>query len=403
MKKLIIQINKKLLFAISCATVLLFSCSKWDDYKKYTKDGEITYVGALDSVKILSGKNRMQIQGKFNADPNITAVKIFWNQNKDSLVIPVKRVVGDNLFSQIFPMPEGVTSFKVYTYDAQGNKSVGVDVTGKSFGDNFRKIISNRLLTNIRHMSGNTIISWEPVDLLSGVYTTEVLYAVNGQMKTATSAGNAPTILDALDNTNTLIRYRNIIKPDATSIDTFMVPFKDTIVVPLKNSKLPFEASAKSGNNTWGNLTSWQSNNAIKNHGGFGPWNTGDLFNVETNATEPITNGKVWQAFTLDAGTYTFAISDLASTNLTNADNVYLVVAAGDGLPDVANIATAINSIKIGGTSAANLKVKFTLTQRSQVSVGYLATQAVTPVTPPATPVTKTTKIRAFNVYLDKP
>jgi hypothetical protein len=86
MKNILKRKNTRFLLAAGLVTSTLLSCTKWDDYKKYTADGEIIYAGKLDSVKVLSGKNRVRVVGKLNADPKISSVKIFWNQNADSLV-----------------------------------------------------------------------------------------------------------------------------------------------------------------------------------------------------------------------------------------------------------------------------------------------------------------------------
>ena len=50
-------------------------------------------------------------------------------------------------------------------------------------------------------------------------------------------------------------------------------------------------------------------------------------------------------------------------------DPVYIVAAAGNTLPDVANVSTSL-----GYTNFANNKFQFTLTQSTTVSIGFLAT-----------------------------
>jgi hypothetical protein len=393
MKKIFESISRRFLLATLLATATLLSCSKWDDYKKYTANGEIIYTGKLDSVKAFSGKNRVRITGKFNADPKISTVKIFWNSNRDSLVYDVKPGTNGNVFDQTFPLPESITTFTIYTYDAAGNKSVPVYVVGKSFGDVYRKKISNRVISSIRYMSNNTTINWEAADPTLGAYATEVLYVVNGVTKSATSPAAQSTVLDGL-NTNTPVKFRGIYKPDSTSIDTFAVPYRDTVLIPLKNARIPFIASSRSGR--WGNLAEWNTNDAAKNHGGYGGWDewNENIFNVESGWGAPaVTNGKIWQSILLEPGTYTFEISDLRDTNIGSAESTYLVANLGTDLPDIANIATALGSTKVAtGKPLSDLRVKFTVTQQSMVSVGYLTTQAG------STPG-RYCNIRAFSLY----
>jgi hypothetical protein len=386
----------KILIAAFMATIATASCTKWDDYKKFTAGGEVTYTGKLDSVKVLSGRNRVMVTGKFNADPSISQVKIFWNNNRDSVVYDIKRSTSGSYFQQIVPLPEGITNLDIYTYDLHGNRSVAVTVPGKSFGDNYRKKLTNRVISFVRYLSTGTSIAWEPADATVGAYQTQLQYTVNGNTKELITPATANSDFEGLPNMAARFKYRAIFKPDSTCIDTFAVAWKDTLVLPFKNSRVPFIASGKSGR--WGNLADWEANTAVKSHGGYGGWDewNGNIFNIETGWGAPaVTNGKLWQTFTLDPGKYTFEISDLRDTNLGQTDNAYLVAATGAGLPDVADIATALASVKIvNGKLLSDLRVKFTVTQTSQVSIGYLTTQ------PDGTPG-RFCNVRAFNMYVN--
>jgi hypothetical protein len=395
MKRVFNKINLRLVAACLMLTAMISSCSKWDDYKKYTNNGEIIYTGKLDSAKIFSGKNRIRVTGQFSADPKITALKVFWNNMADSAVFNVKGHASGAAFDDTVNVAEGIRTYTIITYDADGNKSIPVNVTGVSYGDAYRRKISNRVISGLTFNATSTVINWEAMDLTTGAQYTEVEYAVNGETKKVTTpATQTSTVLDGLIVT-TPIKFRTIFKPDATSIDTFAVAYTDRLIkiVPqLKNRKVPFANSGRSGR--WGNLADWNANDAVKNHGGYGgwdEWNSG-IFNVESGWGAPgITNGKIWQTFTLDAGSYTFEISDLRDTNLSEQDNTYLVVAQGSELPDVANVSSALGSVKVvNGKPLSALRVVFTLTQTTTVSMGYLTTQS---------DAGKYCNIRALNFY----
>jgi hypothetical protein len=218
----------KFLLTALLAAIILLSCSKWDDYKKYTANGEIIYTGKLDSVKAWSGKNRVRITGKFNSDPKITAVKIIWNNKMDSLVYEVKGGLAGNVFDQIFPMPESVTTFTVYTYDADGNRSVPVYVVGKSFGDSYRRTINNRFITSLVYTAANdsTTINWDAA--LATAVQTEVKYPKNPTGDTVmviTPAKQSRTALPGFNWQTSKFTYRTIYMPDSTSIDTFATQY----------------------------------------------------------------------------------------------------------------------------------------------------------------------------------
>lgn len=218
----------KFLLTALLAAITLLSCSKWDDYKKYTANGEIIYTGKLDSVKAYSGKNRVRITGKFNSDPKITAVKIFWNSKMDSLVYEVKGGLVGNVFDQTFPMPESVTTFTIYTYDGDGNRSVPVYVVGKSFGDSYRRTLSNRFTTSLVYTSANdsTTVNWEAA--LATAVQTEVKYPKNPTGDTVmviTPAKDSRTALPGFNYQTSKFTYRTIYMPDSTSIDTFATQY----------------------------------------------------------------------------------------------------------------------------------------------------------------------------------
>src|SRR4051812_22097328 len=105
-----------ILFVLAVTTVC---CSKWDDYKKYTTTGEITYTGKMDSVKIYPGKLRIKMTGLLPADPNITRCKIKWNSGNDSIEYNITKSTGVDTFNKIINVPEGVNSFTVQTFDAR--------------------------------------------------------------------------------------------------------------------------------------------------------------------------------------------------------------------------------------------------------------------------------------------
>ncbi|MGV3766247.1 MAG: DUF4998 domain-containing protein [Chitinophagaceae bacterium] len=391
-----IKNTSKAAVALCCTSAMLLSCSKWDDYKKHIETGEILYTGKLDSAKIFSGKERIQVYGLLNSDPKIVALKVFWNEMKDSAVYEIKPAQVDT-FRQFINISEGIRPFTIYTYDAQGNKSVPVVVTGVSYGSAYRRKLTNRILAGIEHEPGYSMMNWEQLDPSVGPQYTEVQYTDSGSTRSVlVKPSEAAAVMPGMDTT-TMVRYRTIFKPDPTSVDTFQVPFIERmlkIAPQLNNRKVPFVASGKDGR--WGNLADWKSNDAVKSHGGFGGWDewNGNIFNVESGWGAPsITNGKIWQTRVLNPGTYVFAISDLRDTNLTEGDKVYLVVAEGDGLPDVEQVQTAIGSTKIvNGKPLSALNVEFTLTERKEVSMGFLTTQ------PDGTPG-KFCNIRAFNFY----
>ncbi|MDD4591224.1 MAG: DUF4998 domain-containing protein, partial [Parabacteroides sp.] len=76
-----------LTFCIATTIMLILaSCENIKDtYEEFIKDGEIIYVAKADSIKVRSGKNRLELSWLLLSDPNVAKYKVFWNNNRDSI------------------------------------------------------------------------------------------------------------------------------------------------------------------------------------------------------------------------------------------------------------------------------------------------------------------------------
>jgi hypothetical protein len=139
----------------------------------------------------------------------------------------------------------------------------------------------------------------------------------------------------------------------------------------IKNAGLPFIASAMSSGGRWGTLADWAANTAAKSHGGYGGFasDNGGTMDMESGWGSPaIHNGKIYQTTTLPAGTYTFDVSNLQWQG--TLDPAYIVVAPGmDSIPDYADI---VGNTSISYTLFTAPLVTFTLTQTTNVTVGFV-------------------------------
>lgn len=374
---------------------VLISCKKWDDFKKYIDKGEVLYTGKMDSVKTYSGKERVMLEGLLKSDPKLNKIAIYWDNDKDSVVYDyTKQSPGIDTFRRTFPVSEGVKSFKIITYDTQGNKSVNVFAVGTSYGNNFRKRMSDRPITSLSYSAAGTTINWDQMDLSAGPQYTEIEYTAGTETKRLiTPISEASTTLQGVSVVPP-IRYRTIFKPDATSIDTFSTPFSDRSVIAdvtglyLSNAGPGFQRNSFDGR--WGTLAApWITNTAAKNKGGVNGgytsdsrWNVSGLICWETWGNTPVTDGKIYQPTSamLPAGTYT--VSFQYYSELQSNSTVHCVVAAGgEGIPSLPNLATALgytalyNAVPVGSTGPSldeTRTVKFTLATPQVVSIGFL-------------------------------
>lgn len=365
-----------------------WSCTTMDEgYKEFIKDGEISYTGKVDSLKVLSGRNRVQVTGLLISDPKITECRIFWNSRKDSVVVPVTRTGGiDVLDVMIENLSENVHNFEVRTYDKLGNKSIPVYKIGAAYGDRYQASLINRPIVSHVSTRREMTINFGSIDLGSGVYGTEVTYTDNtNAVKTvfvpvADKKGILPDFKFFTSYT-----YRTLFKPDPSCIDMFYSESKT--VTPacqyLINNLNPFTRLNYDGAR-WGTPTDWIVNDAAKSHtvngvkyGGLDAL----VFSLEGGYGQPeIVNGKVYQTMTLPAGTYTYTVNiNGLNYDLTASDKGYYVVAKGNTLPDVTAVETSLNTLKWERANKANTGSRtlvFTLAQPTEVSVGVATTTA---------------------------
>lgn len=385
-----IQYIKKMVRVLLPICVLAFclSCSKWDEFKEYIDEGEITYVGKPDSVRILSGNERVKIRAILKPDPKISEVRVFWNDGKDSVGVPLDAAMKESrVFEYVLPMPEGIVSLALVTYDELGNRSVVVPVVGRSFGSRYQNGLNNRLIGNAVLNNGQAVIDWLEMDLSAGPFATEIKYkSTTGQEKVVrVPLASMQTIVTDIQETAKTVDYRTLFLPQSTSIDTFATAYRtiglarDVTAQYLKNTAVPIETTQRS--DRWGIPAHWQTNVAVRNFkdanghyfGGVDYWFNGPFLAMEAGWSADnmasITNGKIYQQVNLPAGFYTF---EMDIPDCTAGGEFYTVAAEGDGLPNGSDVGGALAFLKTN--TVGTHKLSFTLAQSTTVSLGFVGT-----------------------------
>jgi len=382
--------SRKIIAAISAIILVLviYSCTSDTEYLKYAKGGEISYSGAIDSLQIMPGKNRVKVEGLIIGDPKISELRVYWNNNMDSLVLPVIRSTGiDSISTIIEGLEEKVYNFVVRTFDNNGNSSIPVSLSAEVYGARYlASLLNTPLLANIL-IGSNLTIDFAETSKNSGSLGSEVEYTTtSGTLKTI-FVDRADSSLELTDfESGSTYRYRTAFVPVEESIDNFYTDYKNVKPIPtpvLGNAKVPFTASATEGR--WGVLGDpWITNDAEKNHdvyGGWDEWN-GNIFNLESGWGAPgITNGKIYQVVNAEPAKYQLKVK-LRDTNhsVDDAGGAYFVITKGNaGLPDVEDLATAPEVLaykRILGSSSLDYVIEFTLDETSEISVGELTTQS---------------------------
>ena len=360
----------------------LISCSKWDDYKKFNSNGETLYTGKLDSPKVATGRLRVKLMGILPADPKIVQCKVSWNEGTDSAVYAISKSAKIDTFSRIIKVPEGVYNFKVQTFDASRNASLVTMTTGIALGPKYESGLANRPVESAEVLNnGSALITWGAFDTSTGAKGTWVNYTKNtNQVDSVFVLNNAATTTIANFKAGTSIALRTLYRP-VTSIDDFFAD-RQTVSVMYDVTSTYFKnfgpnfANSDGGSGRWRTPADWITTadvrNAGNNLGGLdaGSWLPSNALSIEAGWGLPaVTNGKVYQTFTLPAGKYIFIVT---SGDCSNGGTKYITVGRGSALPDIGSVQSEAITYKLIARFSDN-KLSFTLSTTTQVSMGIQA------------------------------
>ncbi|MBE8721993.1 DUF4998 domain-containing protein [Sphingobacterium pedocola] len=391
--------ERKILLLAILVVIFLSGCRKMDStYEQYVERGGRIYTAKPSNVTVQGGLNRIKISWPRGVDPNIVKARISWNTNADFADIAIVPSL-DTISHTIDNLTEDNYSFVIVTYDQDGNSSVPLEIFGNTYGNRYQaRLLDRPILTAAQMRNGTMFIAWGQADTVSGAFASEIKYV---NLLGDTVLKRTDFLLDTTIfqdyKKETSIFYRTLFLPTANALDTFYTSFVEQAVaefVPpkkvdlssryLKNFKIPFQRSSYDGAR-WGTLSDWTTNAAVRNQGPAGNKIYGGYDNINNSASfgfqkwgngDPtIVNGKVYQTVILPAGDYEVIWTTEGNSGAANrgTGERYLVAAAGNVLPDVANLNSALGHISfVTGVDRFNVKIEFTLEEETEVSIGIL-------------------------------
>ncbi|MGV8093063.1 MAG: DUF4998 domain-containing protein [Mangrovibacterium sp.] len=366
------------------------ACKEIDStFKDYVVPGGIVYAGKPINPVVHPGYNRAMISWLRGSDPNVVKAKIFWNNYADSLVIDIPDDK-DTIDVLLNNLPEKYYSFYIITYDEEGHSSVVTEVLGAVYGEKLRSSLLTRpVLLSEMNDEGKVLVTWGAADVSNGAFAVDIFYTdkITGSMvKLRFDVESLTSEWDGDPDAEYF--YQTAFLPDTLSIDTLftdLIPLTiqkvDVTNVYLKNAKRPFAYTEWDGSK-FGILRDWITNDAVKNkggmkYGGFDNLNNGASLGAEQwTGDPPIVNGKIYQTFTAAPGNYTFTVffgAENPGVGNYGNDPRYLVVAAGNTLPDVSGISSALASVSLVGVPTTDSRtINFSVTEPTEVSLGIL-------------------------------
>ncbi|WP_316845485.1 DUF4998 domain-containing protein [Pedobacter psychrodurus] len=181
---------------------IVISCTKDDlAFKDYLKDGEIVYPGRVANIVTKPGNLRTGLWWNPSPDPSISKYVVYWNNNADSVVVNSSTHNPLDTIKVTIPnLKEYTYTFTVYSYDAQGHKSIPIEARNvRVFGPLYQSGLLNRPYNAI-----------DP-------------YFINSTNSVQLNFNTPDTI-----NVNTVVRYTNVA---GSTVDKILLPLDTAITL----------------------------------------------------------------------------------------------------------------------------------------------------------------------------
>ena len=223
--------------------LIAVGCSDMNDiHDIYHRNGEIIYIGRVDSAKILAGNERFLLR-YWLTDPKAKTLKVYWSQKQDSLITTVpshnptdsiELIIGDGEKK----ITEGNHIFQVVTSDGEGLRSIVYEIIGNVYGKNFQSTITNRLTKQAEYKTDDAqvIIDWNDVTSSREIGVEISYYNLEGEQLTTLLSTNEIGDQIVLENVDLMdedkkISYRTVFLPEPMALDTF---YAESVHLPVK-------------------------------------------------------------------------------------------------------------------------------------------------------------------------
>lgn len=255
-----------LIAGLSCLSLTISGCYGIEDtQKEWTDKGEKTYVGKIDSLKVRSGMNRVEIVG--NTKYLRTATECSVNYDDKTVTFKIPDIIGDDGKARMLidGLDGGSYYFDVTTYDNAGNKSITTQVYGVAYGINdVLKETPKRITSFVPKYDGSVDVEWNKA---SSTYYKLIWEDEDGVMQEM-------DIEDSPQKTN----IKSWKKGGSVSVQTFIMKNKsDLDCLALEPLGYTFPTEIEESIPRFGN-------GSYMNLGAYSDWDLGEEFTIELRA-----------------------------------------------------------------------------------------------------------------------
>lgn len=220
----------KNIYGLVVLILSVFSITSCEDFmdvhKEYIEGGEIIYAPKPDSVNFVAGKNRILFNCRTYNATNVHSIDVYWNNELDSLIIPIEMKTGYDSISVILDnLEEKSYTFNIRTTDNFGHKSLYVTDFGTSYGEIYQFRLSDRRIKTVSFSDGGGTASWyfAPENLVR----SEIRYIKNDGSQSIVESPSAIDVVELPEiRPGSSIEYRSLFIPEVEAIDTFATAWK---------------------------------------------------------------------------------------------------------------------------------------------------------------------------------
>ena len=210
-------------------TVIIVSCTKDDlAFKEFLKDGETVYPGKVSKIVAKAGNLRTGLWFNPSPDPSVTKYVIKWNNNADSIAVNSSSHNPLDTIKVIIPnLSEYTYTFTVFSYDAQGRKSIPIEAPNvRVYGPLYQGALLNRPFNAtepyVVNSNGSLQLNFNTSDTINVGTTIRYTNASNVQVdKVLPASDMSITLNDYKSGTDVL--YKSSYIPSKGSLDVFNV------------------------------------------------------------------------------------------------------------------------------------------------------------------------------------
>jgi hypothetical protein len=212
------------LLILTAVLSVLTACEDFMEiHEKYIEDGEIIYAPKVDTVAFLAGRERLMFRFRLYNSPNVRSVNLYWNDDRDSLIVPVTPTTGlDSTEVLLTGMPEKSYTFHVKTVDKYDHTSLITTDFGTSYGATFQGSLLHRRIREVTLTGEDGKISWYAA--AENLVGNEIRYETPaGEKAVVWMPATEEAVVCPGARAGSTFEYRSLFIPEEAAIDTFAV------------------------------------------------------------------------------------------------------------------------------------------------------------------------------------